>query len=464
MAKNKVLTKTRGANNEGSIFRRSSDNRWVGSITTGVNENGKQIKKVVYGRTRAEVSKKLLEISGRIRSNSYEMIEGQTFGELMNEWLMVFKKSAVTPRTFEGIIRNFKLHIQPQIGNMKIYEVDTYVVQKVMNNMIDQDYSVNTIKKNKHLLAQFFEYAIDNKWVTQNPVYKVKVRAHDKVHTNSDKYKALTPEIRVKFLEALAKDNGNFIKPLCICLMFGGLRIGEALALKWENVNFENKTLKVERAITQIPKFDNDGKVISRITVIADTKTACSVREIPIADIVVETLQRWREKQIERQNTNPDVTADLTAKNAFIFANDDGSVRTYFGSRKIFDGWKKRHKLTNYNIHFHGLRHTFSNMLFEMNENPKVIQQLLGHRDVKTTITVYNSVDSEYIRQTTDKFNERVKEDQMLLNDKKREEILEQRKDEFVADMDDDEFDEILTKLLEERKERKRRRENDMEM
>ena len=52
----------------------------------------------------------------------------------------------------------------------------------------------------------------------------------------------------------------------------------------------------------------------------------------------------------------------------------------------------------------------------------------------------------------------------MLLNDKKREEILEQRKDEFVADMDDDEFDEILTKLLEERKERKLRRESDMEM
>ena len=103
-------------------------------------------------------------------------------------------------------------------------------------------------------------------------------------------------------------------------------------------------------------------------------------------------------------------------------------------------------------------------MFFEMNENPKVIQQLLSHRDVKTTITVCNSVDSEYIRQTTDKFNERVKEDQMLLNDQKREEILEQRKDEFVADMDDDEFDEILTKLLEERKERKRRRESDMEM
>ena len=99
-----------------------------------------------------------------------------------------------------------------------------------------------------------------------------------------------------------------------------------------------------------------------------------------------------------------------------------------------------------------------------MNENPKVIQQLLGHRDVKTTIMVYNSVDNEYIRQTTDKFNEKVKEDQMLLEKKQREEILDQRTDNFVADMNDDEFDDVLTKLLEERKARKKKRESNMEM
>lgn len=154
----------------------------------------------------------------------------------------------------------------------------------------------------------------------------------------------------------------------------------------------------------------------------------------------------------------------MTANTAYIFSNDDGSVRTYYGCRKLFDGWKRRHQLTKCNIHFHGLRHTFSNMLFEMNENPKVIQQLLGHRDVKTTIMVYNSVDNEYIRQTTDKFNEKVKEDQMLLEKKQREEILDQRTDNFVADMNDDEFDDVLTKLLEERKARKKKRESDMEM
>ena len=465
MARKKVVSKTRRANNEGSIFQRS-DGRWGGALTMGYDENGKIIRKTIYGKTQAEVAKKLSEISGRVKSNSYELVENSNLEKLMFEYLMTFKKSTVSPRTFEGNIRNFKLHIVPHIGKMKVYEIDNYTIQKFVNILLDQGYSVDTIKKCKHLLNQFFEYSIENKWIYTNPTLKVKDKGKRNVYEEDgdERYKALPPEIRDKFLDALNKDEANFIKPLCITLMFAGLRIGEALALKWKNIDFANKTIKIERAITQTLKFDEQGNVKDRTTVIGDTKTACSVRDIPVTDIVLETLKQWKEKQSKRQETNPNVTAILTAPTSFVFANDNGSYRTYYGTRVIFDRFKRRNGLNKYHIHFHGLRHTFSNMLFEMNENPKVIQQLLGHRDVKTTITVYNSVDSEYIRQTTDKFNERVKEDQMLLNDKKREEILEQRKDEFVADMDDDEFDEILTKLLEERKERKRRRESDMEM
>ena len=98
----------------------------------------------------------------------------------------------------------------------------------------------------------------------------------------------------------------------------------------------------------------------------------------------------------------------------------------------MFDRFKRRHDLEKYNIHFHGLRHTFLNMLFEMNENPKVIQQLLGHRDVKTTITVYNLVDSECIRNTTKKLNEKIKEVSMYLDNQKRKEEIESRKERFA--------------------------------
>ena len=445
LPKNKAVKKYKRANGEGTIYQRK-DGRWAGAVTIGYDENGKQIKKTVYGRNQTEVAKKLSDISGRLKSNSYEVIEKKTFGQLMFEWLLVFKKSAVTPRTFEGIIRNFRLHIEPIIGNMKIYEIDTYVVQKVINKLIDGDYSLNVIKKNKHLIAQFFDYAIDNKWVTENPTRKIRIKIKDrKIYSGQEKYKALTPEARKEFLTALNQDEANFLKPLCYVLLFAGLRIGEAIALQWKNVNFENKTLKVERSVTQVPKFDSEGRILSRATVIGDTKTTCSVREIPITDIVVNTLLAWRDKQIERERTNRDVTAELTAPTSFIFANDDGSVRTYSGCRMVFDRFKRRHNLDKYNIHFHGLRHTFSNMLFEMNENPKVIQQLLGHRDVKTTITVYNSVDNEYIRNTTEKLNEKIKQEKLYEDEKRRQEEINTKKNDLLSNTDE-EYDDLFKK------------------
>lgn len=453
MAKKKAVKRTRRANNEGSIFQRS-DGRWGGALTIGYDENGKIIRKTIYGKSRAEVVKKLSEISGRMKSNSYDLVEQNDLETLMFEYLMTFKKSAVSPRTFEGNIRNFKLHIAPLIGKMKVYEIDNYAIQKLVNNLMEQGYSNDTVKKCKHLLNQFFEYAIDNKWILVNPTLKVKIKGKRNIYQANDdeKYKAMPPEIRDKFLDALNKDEANFIKPLCITLMFAGLRIGEALALKWKNIDFDNKTIKVERAITQVPKFDEQGNIKDRITVIGDTKTTCSIREIPVADIVIKTLIQWKNKQTDRQQNNPDVSAILTSPTSFVFANDDGSYRTYSGTRKIFDRFKRRNRLDKFNIHFHGLRHTFSNMLFEMNENPKVIQQLLGHRDVKTTITVYNSVNSDYVREATDRLNTKIQEQQ-----KEKEIEIDKTKEPEITD-------EEIDQMIKELEKKKKRKEKDFEM
>ena len=129
----------------------------------------------------------------------------------------------------------------------------------------------------------------------------------------------------------------------------------------------------------------------------------------------------------------------------------------------VFDRFKRRNNLDKYNNHFYGLRHTFSNMLFEMNENPKVIQQLLGHRDVKTTITVYNSVDNEYIRNTTEKLNEKIKQEKLYEDEKRRQEEIQTKKNDLLSNMTDEEYDDLLEQLLEERKARKKK-EKDFEM
>ena len=82
MAKKKVVSKTRRGNNEGSIYQRQ-DGLWVGMVSLGYDDNGKQIRKAIYGKTRIEVSKKLAELTNRINSNNYEYISQNTLSVLM---------------------------------------------------------------------------------------------------------------------------------------------------------------------------------------------------------------------------------------------------------------------------------------------------------------------------------------------------------------------------------------------
>ncbi len=129
----------------------------------------------------------------------------------------------------------------------------------------------------------------------------------------------------------------------------------------------------------------------------------------------------------------------------------------------MFDRFKKYHKIQDWHIGFHGLRHTFSNMLFEMNENPKVIQQLLGHKDVRTTITIYNSVDQDYIRKSTEKLNEKFKVDKSKCLEKENKQQSNTQAIKEYQDLDDDEFEEMLRELEKERI-RRRHKEKDFEM
>ena len=209
-----------------------------------------------------------------------------------------------------------------------------------------------------HHLNQFFDYAVQQKFVVSNPTLLTRVKSKErKIYDGENKYKAIPPEVREKFLECL--NEHKLLKPLCLCMMCAGLRTGEALALTWEDIDFKNKIISVKRGITIVPKFDENGKVKERKTVISETKTACSVRDVPMPDILVEVLQDYK---IEQEINSEIHKVNLTAGNSLVFGNDDGSVRTYYGTKKIFYRFLKKHNLDKLGIHFHGLRHTYSNI------------------------------------------------------------------------------------------------------
>ena len=395
--------KTRRPNGAGAVFFRKYDQRWCGRVKIGIDPiSGKNRYKNVYGHSSDEVVKKLAKVKNHIMFYENEYASTSKVGKLMKDWLLLFKKNTVSSRTFDGIMRNYKLHIEPIIGELKLNEVDKYVVQVVINKMHDKNYAVCTIKKVKQTIGQFYEYAIENEWVARNPTTNIKIRNVNNQPKTTNKYKAVEPEYRAIVIDLLDKDEYSYMRPLCKLLMFGGLRIGEALALNWKNIDFENETINIEKGMTENYTFDEDGNVTKREIVIGSTKTMCSVREIPVPSIVFEELAKWKEYQESKGLKN------LTERNSFIFANDDGTFKTYDHVKKKYDKFRKKYYEELNGVAFHGLRHTFSNMLFEMNENPKAIQQLLGHKDVKTTIMVYNSVNSAYVKGTTANLEEKI--------------------------------------------------------
>ena len=442
MAKKKIVSKIRRSNGEGSIYQRP-DGLWAGMATIGYDDNGKIKRKAVYGKSQIEVSKKLAELTNRISNNSYDYVSNNTLSTLMKEWLLVFKKSQVTPRTFENTMSRFNNHINPKIGGMKIDEISTITIQKMLNEMQEEDLSLDYVKKTKFLLGQFFEYAVDNKFILDNPVRKVKVKSQEhKIFTKTE-YKAIPIEIRESFIESL--NEHPFLKPLCLVMMFAGLRTGETLSLTWKDIDFNNKTINVERATTLLPKFDKDGKVISRQIVVGDTKTICSKRVVPMPNLLISALKEYYELQKQKVKI---FNFDFVDKESFVFCNNDGQIRSYGGTKKIFYRFLKSHNFDKYHIHFHTLRHTFSNTLFEAEQNPKAIQSLLGHKDVKTTITTYNSVDRSYFDKATNVFNEKYK--------------LEEEKENDLEKLSDEELQEEMKRL--ERQLAKRKKQKDFEM
>ena len=109
-------------------------------------------------------------------------------------------------------------------------------------------------------------------------------------------------------------------------------------------------------------------------------------------------------------------------------------------------------------------RQTFSNMQIENKRNIKDVQHLLGHKDAKTTITVYNNVNSDYVKESANRLNDRLNENEILRKQNNQNKEEQEKKKSNLENLSDEDFDLMLEEMLKERKERKRKREKDFEM
>ncbi len=385
----KTKMQTRRGNKEGTIYQRKNG-KWCGQVLVGYNELGKPIRKTFYGVTREEVAFKVSEATCQVFSGTLPKAEKKkiTLKKMLTDFLWTFKKPTVSDVTFEWYLGIANTHILPTLGHMAALEVTPYLIQTLLNKLHEQNkLSQRSVKGVRDTLNQVFGHAVEMNLVEANPVTGTKIPKESRIKAEQkEDAKAIPVSDRARIL--LAADSDLRMKTAITLLMFTGMRVGEFLALTWGQIDFENQNITIDRAVTHKCEYHEDGKLKERTTVVGDTKTQCSARIIKISSVVLDVLKKWRAALPGHMRSKPE--HDILAEDAVVFPNDRGKMRTYDGFRTTYRRFMKENGLDDYPIHSY--RHTFATMLLEKSVNPKVVQKLLGHRDIETTLGTYSHV------------------------------------------------------------------------
>lgn len=289
------------------------------------------------------------------------------------ELFLVEHKNTVKSGTYATTVRYAKLHILPKIANKKIDSFTVLDCQKLVNQWAEY---FNSAKYPKGIAQQVFDYAIKMNIITDNPMRKVKLPKRKETINEVNKFYN-TKELK-HFFDCV-KDYGN-MKYLAFfrLLAFTGMRKGEALALNWSDIDFNKKQVHITKGVV----LDEN-----EIPIISTTKTKKSVRTVSLDDESLATLRRWK---IEQAKELMSIGINSLNKYQLLFTYDANKLYRPSYSNCWLEQIIKKYNLKK--ITMHGFRHSHCSLLFEMNTPIQVVQDRLGHTNIKTTMDIYTHV------------------------------------------------------------------------
>lgn len=341
--------------NEGSIYQRKSDGRWVAAITIET-EKGKK-RKPLYGKTRKEVAEKLRVAQHAQQQGTLITEKDQKLTVYLDYWLEKVQQPRVRVSSYvqrRSIVRN---HLQPALGHIGLQKLTTAHLQNLYAQKSHEGLAPGYIGQIHAVLRSALEHAVRSNLLARNVARSVsppRIEPHQA--------QALTPAQAVQLLEAA---QGNRLEVFIL------------LAVRWDDLDLEQGQLHIQRSVSRIAGY---GYVEN------EPKTKSSRRQIVLPAVVAEALQQHRAQQKQARIQ----AGDNWQEHGLVFCNRHGGFMHVSNLLRTFHQLVEAAGLPP--MRFHDLRHSAATILLMKGVQPKVVQELLGHSSIAITMNVYSHV------------------------------------------------------------------------
>lgn len=386
-------------------------------VYLGKDANGKKItESTTFTPTKKTPKAIEKEVQEFARTFEKEVKEGKflsgeklTLQEVVAEWMKDQTFKDLTKSVQESYIDILKRRIYPHISHLKIAKITPLHIQKIYNDMETEGKAPKTIKRTNTALNSVMRYAYRMGIIQENPCDRIRL---PKNNTDTSLH-YFTLEQAQTFLESLEKEftiqhpekkrsNGRIIPaytetvqthpqfiPFFYLAVYGGFRRGELVALTWKDIDFENRTVSINKAVAKT----KEGQLLK------STKTVAGNREIKLPSECFKVLQKWKLQQMQLAFTMGNIWEGETGKNFDennIFIQDNGTrmdvdtpTHKFKKIIELYNSNCEREEDMLPNIHLHDLRHTSATLLLANHVDIETVSHRLGHSKPSITLDVY---------------------------------------------------------------------------